>query len=125
MNRYSSMKTLKMYILVNSNLKMSKGKTCSQVGHVVSAVTEEMIKNDFITWKKYKNSGCPKIVLKTDEQTMLKTIGWYSNRLKPVWCLHIRDMGLTEVMSGSLTALAFNPLEEKMVPEYIKELKLL
>ena len=42
-----------MYLFVNNNLKMSKGKTCGQVGHAVGVLVEELMKNptqEFIDW---------------------------------------------------------------------------
>jgi peptidyl-tRNA hydrolase len=34
---------LYMYVLVNDDLKMGKGKIAGQVGHVVGLITEEII----------------------------------------------------------------------------------
>jgi peptidyl-tRNA hydrolase len=36
-----------MYILVNNDINMGKGKIASQVGHVVGEITEEIIRKSY------------------------------------------------------------------------------
>jgi peptidyl-tRNA hydrolase len=40
--------SLYMYILVNNDVKMGKGKIAGQVGHVVGLITEEIVQNYYI-----------------------------------------------------------------------------
>lgn len=69
--------TLYMYILVNNDVKMGKGKIAGQVGHVVGLITEEIIQtyytnameNKFFNVEPYqrymdwKKKGHAKIIL--------------------------------------------------------------
>jgi len=110
----------KMYILVNIDLKMKSGKKCSQVGHVVQAITEKLMFVDQNLLKKYKKSGQTKIVLKASEKQMLILIEQF-----PLSTQYIHDAGHTQVKPGSLTAMAFYPILDDKKPELLKEMKLL
>lgn len=116
---------LRMYIVLNSSVKMSPGKAVAQAGHVVQMVTERMLNENPSKWLKYSTSGVhPKIALKADQETMDSLVETYSNRLRDPWCCHVIDVGRTQVAAGTLTALAFCPLTEDEVPDIIKRLKL-
>jgi len=100
-----------MYILVNSDLKMSPGKIASQVGHVVQLITEEIIRDGYeinppsetyFTYMKWKNN-CTKIVLKASFAELKDLI-----KTQPE-CRHIIDRGLTQIPADSLTVAAFPP----------------
>lgn len=107
-----------MYIFVNHDLEMTKGKIASQVGHAVNMVTEDIMEmkyesfqtpdqvRDYMVWKQ--NDAM--IVLKaTTEQ--LKELAKRTNA-RPVF-----DYGkTTQVKSGSLTAVGFFP--SKKQPEF-------
>ena len=120
-----------MYILVNTDLKMEKGKVAGQCSHSVSRVTrlvEENWKNDAYT--KWIHNFEPKIVLKSSEKEMLEIIEKYELikiddiKQKDIWCIYTRDIGRTQIDVGQLTTLAFCPILRKDVPDYIKKLKL-
>ncbi|AYV77461.1 MAG: putative peptidyl-tRNA hydrolase 2, mitochondrial-like [Dasosvirus sp.] len=110
-----------MYIVVNNDLGMGKGKIASQVGHVVGLITEDIIRSayecddvsnniDYMNYMKWKK-GCAKIVLKASEQEILKIIAGESKAR----C--IMDAGRTQIAKNSLTVLGFfprNDLREKM-----------
>ena len=87
-----------MYVLVNNDLKMGKGKIASQCMHSscnATRILERQFKkgNDYDKWIK---NGEPKIVLKTNEQEMLSLIDQYEvdskvkRNSEEVWCTHIR-----------------------------------
>jgi len=109
----------KMYILVNTDLKMGVGKKCSQVGHAVQAVTERLLLTDKALLKKYKR-GQTKIVLKATEKQMRQLIDEF-----PKCVQYVLDAGHTQVEPGSLTAMAFFPILDNNKPDLLKELKLL
>ena len=108
-----------MYVLVNDDLKMGRGKACSQVGHGVGAVLEELLTGESpikpsrlqklqVDYRKWKNSGSRKIVLKAtlkDIETLHET---YENTETP--CRVIVDAGLTQISPNSKTCLAFFPI---------------
>lgn len=110
---------LYMYILVNDDLKMGKGKIAGQVGHVVGMITEEIIRKSYESHKgvpdcylryvKWKSSGHAKIILKATEEQIKSFIGEPET-------MYVIDAGRTQIAPNSLTALGFYPsanLKEK------------
>jgi peptidyl-tRNA hydrolase len=113
-----------MYIFVNSELKMDKGKVASQVGHVVTKIVDKIVseqyeKNEanqpYIDWK-YKHS---KLVVLSASQKEL------SNLAKMDKCVVIQDAGRTQVSKNSLTCIGFHPMYKKDVPSEFSRFKLL
>lgn len=99
-----------MYIFVNNDLSMGKGKIASQVGHAVQAITEEIIRKGYeknpppecyFTYMKWKRH-CAKIVLKASTE-QLKELA------KHMEARSIIDDGQTQVDPGSLTVVGFFP----------------
>jgi PTH2 family peptidyl-tRNA hydrolase len=114
-----------MYVLVNTDLKMTKGKIASQVGHVVGCITEEIIRKsyesdtinkDYISYMNWKNSGSAKIILKASQNEITKFIE------KPK-TIHIIDEGRTQIEPNSLTVLGFYP--SNTLSNELKDFKLL
>ena len=112
MNKMIKYEKLNMYILVNDNLKMSKGKIAGQVGHVVGMITEEIIRKSYETTKKvpdcylryiqWKNTGHAKIILKATEEQI-------KNLIDEPESIYILDAGLTQIAPNSLTVIGFYP----------------
>lgn len=101
----------KMYILVNDDLKMGKGKIGSQIGHVVGEITERIIRNSYesssvnqiyINYQKWKKTGHGKIILKATQQQILDLIDEPNTVV-------IIDEGRTQISPGSMTVLGFYP----------------
>lgn len=105
---------LKMYIVINSDAKMKPGKIASQVGHAVMQVTEQLIQNKD-SYMKYKYGGQAKIILKANDDL----IHSLSNQTNIV----IYDMGLTQVPTGTLTAIGFMPMTETNRDQEFPQLK--
>jgi peptidyl-tRNA hydrolase len=121
----------RMYIFINNDLKMGKGKISAQVGHVVQSITEAIIGNyyenkiqkldqkihndlfnDYCSWGK---CGCPKIVLKATLEELENIYEKHHDEIK-----FVHDFKLK-----SLTAIAFIPMtEDKMIYD-VKKHKLL
>ncbi len=106
-----------LYIIVNSSLKMSKGKVAAQVGHVVMDVVEYLLSNNIGLYNKYKYQGGAKIVLQADQNMLLKL----SHKSGKSFCVF--DAGLTEVAEGSLTCMTFLPMTKKHQAEHYPEIK--
>lgn len=118
-----------MYILVNIDLKMGKGKTAGQVGHVVGIITEEIMRNvimspttetneDYNHYTNWvKNNAYTKVVLKATEKDLLEFI---ENETK---CRYILDAGRTQIAPGSLTVVGFFPRND--MADKFKNYKLL
>lgn len=103
---------LYMYVLVNDDLKMGKGKIAGQVGHVVGLITEEIIRKSYesnkgvpdcyLRYINWKNTGHAKIILKATEEQMKSFIGYPES-------LYVLDAGRTQIAPNSLTVLGFYP----------------
>lgn len=111
---------LKMYILVNSDLKMGNGKKISQACHACLAITEVLCTEKRDLFRRYKASGQAKIALKATEAQMLELINTYGNQVK-----YVHDAGRTQVAANSLTAMAFYPMLASEAPDIVKTLKLI
>ena len=109
---------MKMYIVVNSDLKLSVGKICSQVGHAVEGVVINCRGNKK-RWQAYKNSGSAKIVLKADQQSFDELLECSYKKFI------VTDAGKTECLEGTITAIGFAPMYDSEIPEIIRSLKLL
>lgn len=120
-------KELTMYIFVNSSLKMSKGKTAAQVGHLTQLITQEIVTKSFtyrgnhppdevIRFNKWSKEGAKKIVLKADAEQMQEIIKMSEAR-------YIIDQGRTQIPANSLTVAGFFPSTENY--DYCQKFKLL
>lgn len=135
--------TLKQVFIVNSDLKMSCGKTCAQIAHGETLYMEEvcydkfqherknvlndteLVKN-YLKWKNYATKPIgmmKKIILKTDEVTLRNISSLLL--LKGIKCYNVYDLGYTQVESGSFTCLCTEPLEEEVADKLFGHLKLL
>lgn len=114
-----------MYLFVNNDLGMRGGKLCSQVGHVVQLITEDIIRSAYETPKvpdsyfiymKWKAAGHKKIVLKATEQQLREL-------MKEEDAYHVIDHGRTQIPENSLTVVGFKPSDK--LAEKFKDYKLL
>jgi len=127
------MRDLRMYILVNKDIEISKGKLCGQIGHAVN-VLSYAIMNSYLynivesrnNWNsldiankqlldEYMNGEIKKIILYAPQSKLeeLESIGYIS----------IRDKGYTELEPNTLTCvnlgiLDFNVVGDKSNEEY-------
>lgn len=118
------MGTIVMYIFVNKDLNMTKGKTCSQVAHLTQTIVEEIIRTgyetypvpeSYFTYMKWR-TNCTKIILGASEEQLKEIIKWPESR-------YIIDDGQTQVNPGSLTCVGFPP--NSKMKEIVKDYKLL
>jgi len=122
-----------MYILVNMDLKMGKGKIAAQVAHSACKVVEDIIRYDVATYmdmtirepyldtfQVWLKNSYAKVVLKSNEKQMLRLIEEHKR-----YIYFTRDAGRTQIPEGSLTTMAFYPMYKEEAPGEIKELKLL
>lgn len=113
-----------MYIFINNDLKMTKGKIASQVGHIVQLITEEIIRagyekhpppQSYFTYMKWKNN-CVKIIKKANTEQLKLLQSMEEAR-------SIIDNGQTQVPPGSLTVVGFYP--SQTLSQIVKDYKLL
>ena len=122
----SEQKQLYMYVLVNDDLKMGKGKIAGQVGHVVGLMTEEIIRKSYETtrgvpdcytrYMVWKATGHAKVILKASQKQIEELLGEPET-------MYIRDAGRTQIAPNSLTVLGFYPSAD--LKDKFKDFKLL
>lgn len=113
---------LYMYVLVNDDLKMGKGKIAGQVGHVVGLITEEIIHKSYksskgipdcysryMVWKK---TGHAKVVLKVTQEQIEQLIGEPES-------MYIIDSGKTQIAWLFIYLSAFG-ITEFMLSKYFE-----
>lgn len=137
---------LKMYILVNDEVKMGKGKLAGQVGHAVASyfnkfiiglqneVTELEFENMTIgnSWssgsdKHYSISELQKLneyMKDAQKKIILKCPKSILEDLESARYVAIRDKGLTQLEPNTLTCVNIGIFSEENVPNWVKELKL-
>lgn len=114
---------VKMYLLVNMDLGMGKGKIAGQVGHAVSGLIRRLMasKQPEENYQEWINNHEPKIVLKASEAVLHKVM----EDLVPDDFVAIYDLGLTQINPFSLTVVGLVPLRSNQVPPLVASLKLL
>ena len=114
------MQKLKQVIIINSELKMSKGKTAAQVAHASLGAFGCADKALRMEWIK---RGQKKVVVKSGE-LRLEELQKKSDNLNLANFL-VSDAGLTELEPGSITALGLGPDYEDEVDKVSGGLNLL
>ena len=116
------MNDYRMYILVNEDIKISKGKLAGQVGHAVMS---------YIYHKAIKPLQNDKQIESLDEymieqkKIILKCPQWRLEELEEEgWHSVIRDKGYTQLEPNTLTCVNYGIMTPNILPEWIKELKL-
>ena len=110
----------KQAILIRDDLKLPKGKACSQAAH---AAVEATLKSDKEMIKKWRSQGMKKIVLKVKD---MKELLAFNQRAKDEGIITavITDAGHTTVDPGTTTCMAIGPDSEEKIDLIVKELKL-
>lgn len=108
---------LVMYVLVNETIKISKGKLAGQVGHAVCSYMHKNILTEEYKIDAYMKNGIQKkIILRCSQEKLeeLESLGYIA----------IRDLGLTQLDSNTLTCVNYGIHYKHQVPAWIQELKL-
>jgi PTH2 family peptidyl-tRNA hydrolase len=106
---------------VRKDLEMSKGKLAAQVAH---ASLEAYKQTDRKTTGRWEAQGNKKVVLKVDGLKELMEIKKKVSKMK-MPCALIRDAGLTEIPSGTITCIGIGPAEESEINKVTGKLKML
>lgn len=110
---------MKMYILVNEDVKLGKGKLAGQVGHAVAsyfwrhmqALTDER----FYMLTEY---------MKEQKKIILKAPQWMCEQLEGDGHIRVRDLGYTQLEPNTLTCINLGIYKDGEEPEFLKDLKL-
>ena len=118
------MNEYKQVILIRTDLKMGTGKKCAQSCHAsVSSADIVRVKNKD-AWKKWKNAGQKKVVLKVSSTDDLSEIILKLGKAEIIYFL-VKDAGLTQLSPGTTTALGIGPALSTTLDKITGELKLL
>ena len=112
---------MKQAILIRTDLKMGKGKMCSQACHASLAA---FLKSDDKIRDRWMREGMKKVVLKVASEKELKELYREAKKDKlPVEM--ITDAGLTQVEEGTVTTVGIGPDVESKINKITGKLKLL
>lgn len=126
-----------MYIVANSDLKeLKKGKLAAQVAHSACKIIiklDELIFDLSLSqepWKWYgewKKGSYVKLVKKAPESFLTEMIQKYHpyQKDRSIFLEYTLDEGRTQIESGSLTTIAFNPAPRDKLPQELLGLQLL
>jgi PTH2 family peptidyl-tRNA hydrolase len=114
----------KQVILVRKDLKLGAGKIASQVAHAAVGSMRKLLQANPEIVKKWEREGSKKIVLKVNSLEELRSTENLIRRSKIPYFL-VRDAGLTQAKSGTVTALGIGPIEESKIDKITGILKLL
>jgi PTH2 family peptidyl-tRNA hydrolase len=112
--------SVKMYFLVDTSLRMGGGKVAGQVGHAAALWTRRLERQPTAAYRSWLANHEPKIVLKSDGETMRALLVRHPSQAAAVF-----DLGRTQIAPNSLTVLAFAPDVPSALPPEITKLKLL
>jgi PTH2 family peptidyl-tRNA hydrolase len=112
---------MKQVILVRDDLKLPKGKMCSQVAHASVECVLKSPKSKLDEWHK---EGMKKVVLKVKDFEELNLYLRLANAEKLTTAL-ITDAGKTTVEPGTVTCLGIGPDEEERIDKLTAKLKMI
>jgi PTH2 family peptidyl-tRNA hydrolase len=118
---------LKQVYMVRTDLDMGKGKIAAQCCHAAVKAYRGMIENLEGSRKvldRWENQGSRKVVLKvSSEEELVDIIS--KAKAKGLYATTIRDAGLTQIASGSMTVGVIGPATDTIIDEVSGHLKLL
>ena len=124
-----------MYILVNEDIKIGKGKLAGQVGHAVASYLYNGIVDNMREALEDSESAIGEIAhhdlkeideyMKEQKKIILKCPQWKLEELERTNnYITIRDKGYTQLEPNTLTCVNYGICDVTDVPDWIKELKL-
>ncbi len=114
---------MKQVILVRTDIRMGKGKTCAQVAHASLEAYKKALRERPEWVREWEAEGSKKIVLKVGSEKELLEL--YEKASKEVPATIIRDAGLTQVPPGTITAAGFGPAPDEIMEKFFGHLKLM
>lgn len=115
------MEDYRMYILVNEDIKISKGKLAGQVGHAVMSYIYHGAIKPLLEGRSVESLDG---YMKEQKKIILKCPQWRLEELEREGYTAIRDKGYTQLEPNTLTCVNFGIRTHSSLPDWIKELKL-
>ncbi|WVQ84540.1 peptidyl-tRNA hydrolase [Cryptococcus sp. DSM 104549] len=122
--KFSSREEMKLVLVVNDELKMSKGKIAAQAGHATLACALMLKEINARLFKAWQNQGQPKIALRCANTEELEILAAQARSLN-LCARTIRDAGRTQVAPGSKTIVGIGPGPARLINQITGKLKLL
>ncbi|MFP3064349.1 MAG: peptidyl-tRNA hydrolase Pth2 [Sulfolobus sp.] len=120
--------TIKMVIVVRTDIDMGKGKIAAQVAHAAVSLVLEIINGANGEWKNWLKlwleEGQPKIVVKVRNLEELLTRKEMAEELG-LPSVVIQDAGKTQLEPGTITCLGIGPAPNEIIDKVTGDLKLL
>lgn len=113
---------MKQAIIIRSDVKMGKGKACSQIAHASLLAYKKALAMHPSKVKEWELLGAKKVVLKADYSTLMEKLK-EAERLGIPYAL-VRDAGLTQIEPGTITALGLGPDDDERIDKVCGDLKL-
>lgn len=127
---------LKQTFIINSDLRMGKGKIVGQAAHALVYYMDEILLyvegkapenkrlfERFVTWREEEHGMMKKVVLKATEKEMNNIL--LELAVQGIEKFAVYDRGLTQIPEGSFTCIIVEPLEEEKHDKLFRHLKLL
>lgn len=112
---------MKQTIVVRADLSMSIGKTAAQVAHAaIEAYKAAKKKRSWVA--AWEAEGMKKVVLQVDTLEALRLLEKKARAANIPTAL-IKDAGLTEIPSGSITCLGIGPAPDELINKITGSLK--
>ena len=109
-------------VILTRDIVMSPGKLAAQVAHAAVECTLKAKEKDPRKVKKWLKEGQKKVILRADEDEMIKL--QEMAHLANLQTAIVHDAGLTELEPGTLTAIAIGPASEVELNKITGYLKL-
>lgn len=113
----------KQVMVIRRDLGLSKGKLAVQVAHGAVTAAFKAYKEKPEWFKAWFNEGQKKVVVRAENEKELFELMGKAKALD-LPCALIKDAGLTEIPSGTITCLAIGPAPEELVDKVTGHLKL-
>ncbi len=114
----------KQVIVVRTDLKMGRGKTCVQVAHASVSSLEEARRSRSEWVEEWFRQCQKKVVLGVQSLEELLDLERKARDLR-LPCYLVSDAGLTELEPGTITALGIGPAPSALIDRVTGHLKLL
>jgi PTH2 family peptidyl-tRNA hydrolase len=116
------------YLIINDDLKMSKGKIAAQSAHAILNVYRFMTSTNTVN-EAWEKCGEKIVALKASGEIIMQILSEYGTehiaKKNKLNVFPVFDAGRTEVAAGSLTVIATTPISDDIKPDILKILKLL
>ncbi|HDO19649.1 MAG TPA: peptidyl-tRNA hydrolase [Thermoplasmatales archaeon] len=114
----------KMVIVTREDLKLSPGKLAVQVAHAAVECALETKKTKPKWFKKWKESGSKKVVVRVEGLKEMHDLRDLAERLGMI-AIIIKDAGLTEIPPGTETVLGIGPAPSNTIDRVTGSLPLM